>query len=50
MKAARYENSDEISRAKDIFTKAEAQDICATGDASAPKEDRAREKSEAARH
>lgn len=34
------ENSDEISRAKDIFTQAGAQDICVTGDASAPKADR----------
>ena len=32
------ENSAEISRAKDIFTKAGAQDICATGEASAPGE------------
>jgi hypothetical protein len=31
------ENSAEISRAKDIFTKAGAQDICTTGEASAPK-------------
>jgi hypothetical protein len=31
------ENSDEISRAKDIFTNAGAQDICTTGEASAPK-------------
>lgn len=31
------ENSDEISRAKDIFTKAGAQDICTTGEAAAPK-------------
>jgi hypothetical protein len=30
------ENSDEISRAKDIFTKAGAQDICTTGEASTP--------------
>jgi hypothetical protein len=32
------ENSDEISRAKDIFTQAGAQDICTTGEASAPKD------------
>lgn len=32
------ENSDEISRAKDIFTKAGAQDICTTGEASTPKD------------
>jgi len=31
------ENSEEISRAKEIFTKAGAQDICTTGEASAPK-------------
>jgi hypothetical protein len=30
------ENSDEITRAKDIFTKAGAQDICSTGEASTP--------------
>jgi len=30
------ENSDEIVRAKDIFTRAGAQDICTTGEASAP--------------
>jgi hypothetical protein len=30
------ENSDEIARAKDIFTKAGAQDICTTGEASTP--------------
>jgi hypothetical protein len=32
------ENSDDISRAKDIFTKAGAQDICTTGEASVPKD------------
>lgn len=32
------DNSDEISRAKDIFTKAGAVDICTTGEASTPKE------------
>jgi hypothetical protein len=32
------DNSDEISRAKDIFEKAGAQDICTTGEATAPKE------------
>jgi len=32
------ENSAEITRAKDIFTKAGAEDICTTGESSAPKE------------
>jgi hypothetical protein len=32
------DNSDEITRAKDIFTKAGAQDICTTGEASTPKD------------
>ena len=40
------ENSDEISRAKEIFTKAGAQDICTTGEASAPKDSRATERAE----
>ena len=31
------ENSEEITRAKDIFTQAGAQDICVTGEASTPK-------------
>lgn len=31
------ENGDEITRAKDIFTAANAEDICVTGEASAPK-------------
>ena len=31
------ENSTEITRAKDIFTKAGAEDICTTGEASTPK-------------
>lgn len=31
------ENSDEIDRAKEIFTRAGAQDICTTGESSAPK-------------
>jgi hypothetical protein len=35
------ESSEEISRAKDIFTKAGAQDICTTGEASTPKESQA---------
>jgi hypothetical protein len=35
------ENSEEISRAKDIFTKAGAQDICTTGEASTPKNSKA---------
>lgn len=34
------ENSGEIDRAKDIFTKAHAQDICTTGEASAPRQTR----------
>jgi hypothetical protein len=32
------ENSDEIKRAKDIFTQANAQDICTTGESSVPKD------------
>jgi len=35
------ENSEEITRAKDIFTQAGAQDICTTGEASTPKDSRA---------
>src|SRR5512140_529125 len=35
------ENSEEITRAKDIFTKAGAQDICTTGEAGVPKADKA---------
>ena len=35
------ENSEEITRAKDIFTKAGAQDICTTGESSTPKKDKA---------
>jgi hypothetical protein len=35
------ENSGDITRAKDIFAKAGAQDICTTGEASTPKADRA---------
>jgi hypothetical protein len=35
------DNSAEISRAKDIFTKAGAEDICTTGEASTPKEQKA---------
>jgi hypothetical protein len=35
------ENSEEISRAKEIFTKAGAQDICSTGEASAPAQNNA---------
>jgi hypothetical protein len=38
------ENSGEIARAKDIFTKAGAQDICATGEASPPKDNGATER------
>jgi uncharacterized membrane protein len=37
------ENSEEIKRAKDIFTNAGAQDICVTGEASAPKDGKAKE-------
>jgi hypothetical protein len=37
------ETSEEISRAKDIFTKAGAEDICTTGEASAPKDTKASE-------
>jgi hypothetical protein len=32
------ENSEEIKRAKEIFTQANAQDICSTGESSAPKD------------
>jgi hypothetical protein len=35
------ENSEEIKRAKDIFTQAGAQDICTTGESSTPKERKA---------
>src|SRR5271165_1406827 len=35
------ENSEEISRAKEIFTEAGAQDICTTGEAGVPKAGRA---------
>lgn len=35
------ENSGEITRAKDIFTKAGAQDICTTGEASTPQDSKA---------
>ena len=38
------ENSEEITRAKDIFTKAGAQDICTTGEASTPKASKAAER------
>ncbi len=38
------ENSEEITRAKDIFTKAGAQDICSTGEASSPKAPKATER------
>ena len=36
------ENSDEISRAKDIFEKAGAQDVCTSGEAALPRESKAR--------
>jgi len=39
------ESSKEIAQAKDIFTKAEAQDICTTGEASTPKANKATERS-----
>lgn len=42
--AVHTENSDEIRRAKDIFEEAEAQDICTTGEASAPKQSTAETK------
>jgi hypothetical protein len=35
------ENSEEITRAKNIFTKNGAQDICTTGEASTPKDSKA---------
>lgn len=35
------ESSEEIATAKDIFTKAGAEDICTTGEASTPKESKA---------
>lgn len=35
------ENSDEIKKAKDIFTKAGAEDICITGEAATPTENKA---------
>lgn len=35
------ENSEEITRAKDIFTKAGAQDICTTSEASTPQDSKA---------
>jgi len=38
------DNSAEISRAKDIFTKAGAQDICTTGEATTPKTNKAAER------
>lgn len=38
------ENAEEIDRAKDIFKQAGAQDICTTGEASTPKEDKARDR------
>jgi hypothetical protein len=38
------ENSDEITQAKDIFTKAGAEDICVTGEASTPKRTKAAER------
>jgi hypothetical protein len=40
-------SSEEISRAKKIFAQAGAEDICVTGEASAPKESTATERSAA---
>lgn len=40
------ESSEEITRAKDIFTKAGAEDICTTGEASTPKENKAQDRAE----
>jgi hypothetical protein len=39
--SAHTETSEELTKAKDIFTQAGAEDICAAGEASAPKESRA---------
>jgi len=39
------DNSEEIARAKDLFAKAGAQDICTTGEASTPKGNRASDSS-----
>lgn len=36
------DNSDEISRAKDIFSRSGAQDICTTGESSTPKDSKSR--------
>jgi hypothetical protein len=41
------DNSDEIARAKDIFTKAGAQDICSTGETTTP--DKGRNSTEGSR-
>jgi hypothetical protein len=40
------ENSDEVKRAKEIFTRAGAQDICTTGEASTPKDSKGTKVSE----
>ena len=40
------EDSEEITRAKNIFTQAGAQDICTTGEASTPKESKTPEREE----
>ena len=40
------ENSEEINKAKDIFTKSGAEDICTTGESSVPKADRTYERPE----
>lgn len=38
------ESSEDIKRAKDIFTQAGAQDICVTGEASAPKDSKLKDR------
>ena len=44
------DNSDEIERAKTIFQNAGAQDICATGEASAPKDSKSAQQRPSATH
>jgi hypothetical protein len=44
--SAHTENSEDITKAKDIFAKAGAQDICTTGEASAPKASKAKKSTE----
>jgi hypothetical protein len=43
------ETSEEVKRVKDIFTKAGAEDICTTGEASTPKDSKAADRSAHAR-